>query len=368
MKVLIAAGGTGGHVIPALALAERLTRDHGADVRFVGSRTGQEATRVPEAGYAFHAVDALPFYRELSWRAVKAPIVALRSSMRCAPLVKGADVAVGLGGYVSVPPMLAARRAHIRSVLHEPNAVPGLATRLLARSADAVAVAFEDARGRLPGDPRIEVIGYPVRDEIALVASRRAELVTEAVQVLDLERQRRTVLVTGGSQGAQHLNEVVAGALPLLAGRDDLQLLVLTGPKQDAHLVPTTNDGAGPRLRALPFLDRMELAYAIADLVVARSGATTIAELTICGLPAILVPYPHATESHQEANARELVRVGAAELVLDHDLTAAVFAERVSTLLDDPGHRADMGSAAHGWGKPDAADRFARLVVEVAER
>ena len=167
MRVVIAAGGTGGHVLPALALAERLTSHHGADVRFVGSPNGQEATRVPAAGYAFHAVEALPFYREVSWRAAQAPFVALRSAMRCATWMKGADVAVGLGGYVSVPPMLAARRAHVPSVLHEPNAVPGLATRLLARSATAIAIAFEDARGRLPGHARVELTGYPIREAVA---------------------------------------------------------------------------------------------------------------------------------------------------------------------------------------------------------
>ncbi len=368
MRVVIAAGGTGGHVIPALALADRLVHHHGADVHFVGSRTGQEATRVPEAGYRFHAVDAAPFYRELSLRAAKAPVIAFRSMFRCAPFVKGADVAVGLGGYVSVPPMLAARRAHVRSVLHEPNAIPGLATRLLARSAEAVAVAFDDARDRLPDGPRVEVIGYPIREAIADVPLHRAALAEEAARILDLDPGRRTVLVTGGSQGAQHLNEIVAGATPLLAGRADLQLIVLTGPRPEAGISSTVDDRSGLRVRALPFLDRMELALAIADLVVARSGATTIAELTICGLPSVLVPYPHATENHQEANARELERVGAASLVLDRELTPAVFVERISSALDDPARLGTMAAAARAWRKPDAADRFARLVVEVAER
>ena len=151
MNVVIAAGGTGGHVFPALSLADALVRDHGAHVRFIGSPDGQEATRIPAAGYRFDAVDAAPFVRELSMRAVKAPVIAVRSMFACAPLVRGADVAVGMGGYVSVPPMLAARRAHVPIVLHEPNAVPGLANRLLARSATSVAIAFEDARGRISG-------------------------------------------------------------------------------------------------------------------------------------------------------------------------------------------------------------------------
>jgi UDP-N-acetylglucosamine--N-acetylmuramyl-(pentapeptide) pyrophosphoryl-undecaprenol N-acetylglucosamine transferase len=340
-------------VFPALALADRLTHEHGADVRFIGSPNGQEATRVPAAGYAFHAVEALPFYREVSWRAAKAPLVALRSTFRCAPWVKGADVAVGLGGYVSVPPMLAARRAHVRSVLHEPNAVPGLATRVLARSATAVAIAFEDAQGRLPGHARVEVTGYPIRAAIA---------------VLDLEATRRTVVVIGGSQGAQHLNEVVTGAVALLERRSDLQLVVLTGPNQETPTRSTVDDGRGVRVRAIPFLERMELVYSVADLVVARAGATTLAELAVCGLPSILVPYPHATENHQQANAREFERAGAAEVVLDDALTPSLFAERVSALLDEPARLDRMAGCALARGKPDAAERFARLVVEVAGR
>lgn len=368
MKVVIAAGGTGGHVFPALALAGRLSRDHAADVRFVGSGNGQEATHIPAAGYPFDAIEALPFYREVSWRAAKAPIVALRSTLRCAPFLEGADVAVGLGGYVSVPPMLAARRARVPLVLHEPNAVPGLANRLLSRSAAAVAVGFEGVRGRFPGNPRTEVTGYPVRDAITEVPARRDALAAEARSVLHLETRRRTVMVMGGSQGARHLNEVVAGATALLGDRSDLQLLVLTGPKQDAVVAATSGDRPGVHVHVMPFLDRMELAYAAADLLVSRSGATTIAELTICGLPAILVPYPHATDNHQEANAVELERAGAAEVVLDAALTASGFAERVCRLLDEPGRLTVMAERSAALGRPDAADRLARLVVEVARR
>jgi UDP-N-acetylglucosamine--N-acetylmuramyl-(pentapeptide) pyrophosphoryl-undecaprenol N-acetylglucosamine transferase len=264
--------------------------------------------------------------------------------------------------------MLAARRAHVRSVLHEPNAVPGLATRVLARSATAVAIAFEDAQGRLPGHARVEVTGYPIRAAIAEEPARRASLAAEASAVLDLEATRRTVVVIGGSQGAQHLNEVVTGAVALLERRSDLQLVVLTGPNQETPTRSTVDDGRGVRVRAIPFLERMELVYSVADLVVARAGATTLAELAVCGLPSILVPYPHATENHQQANAREFERAGAAEVVLDDALTPSLFAERVSALLDEPARLDRMAGCALARGKPDAAERFARLVVEVAGR
>ncbi len=366
MKVVIAAGGTGGHVFPALALADTLVRDHGADVRFIGSRNGQEATRVPAAGYRFDAVNAAPLYREISIRAAKAPMIAVRSVFACAPLVRGANVAVGLGGYVSVAPMLAARRAHIPIVLLAPDAVPGLANRLLARSAKAIGIAFEDARGRLAGGARVETVGYPVRQAILDVPADRGILAEEARMLWDLDADRKTVLVTGGSQGALHIDQVVGSALGLLAAREDLQLLIVSGPAHEAVVSDAVGRAPGVRARAVPFVERMELAYAAADLVVARAGATTLAELAVCGLPALLIPYPHATEHHQDANAREWERIGAAEVVSDAALTPEVFSERVCRLLDDPGRLAAMGARAQERAKPDAAQRFARLVAEVA--
>jgi UDP-N-acetylglucosamine--N-acetylmuramyl-(pentapeptide) pyrophosphoryl-undecaprenol N-acetylglucosamine transferase len=366
MNVVIAAGGTGGHIFPALALADALIRDHGAEVRFVGSRDGQEATRIPAAGYRFDAVAAAPFVREVSMRAAKAPVIAARSVFACAPLVRGADVAVGMGGYVSVPPILAARRVHVPIVLHEPNAVLGLANRILVRWASAIAIAFEDARDRIRGDARVEMTGYPVRRAILDVPERRAELVTEACATLGLEPGRRTVMVTGGSQGALHLDRVVAAALPSFAERADLQFLVLSGPGREADLAGAAERAGDARVVVLPFLDRMELGYAAADLVVSRAGATTIAELAICGLPSVLVPYPHATGRHQEANARELARIGAAVVVPDAELTPPACARIVTELIDDSGRLASMGARALGWGKPDAVDRFASLVVGAA--
>lgn len=366
MNVVIAAGGTGGHIFPALSLADTLVRDHGAKVRFIGSRDGQEATRVPAAGYHFDAVPAAPFVREISRRAVKAPVIAARSMFACAPLVRGADVAVGMGGYVSVPPIIAARRAHIRIVLHNPDAVLGLANRLLARWATAIALAFDDARGQIRGKARVETIGYPVRRAILDVPTLRSDLVAEARTVLGLDPARRTVMVMGGSQGALHLDQVVVAALPAFAERVDLQLLVLAGPGREAEVAGAGERERDARVVVLPFLDRMELGYAAADLVVSRAGATTLAELAVCGLPSILVPYPHATENHQDANARELARIGAAVVVPDGELTPSMFAQSVFELMDDPGKLASMRASARGWAKPDAVDRFASLVVEAA--
>jgi UDP-N-acetylglucosamine--N-acetylmuramyl-(pentapeptide) pyrophosphoryl-undecaprenol N-acetylglucosamine transferase len=365
MKIVIAGGGTAGHVFPSIAVADRL-RARGASVEFVGSPAGQESSLVPAAGYPFHAVAAIPFRREISLRSAAAPFVALRSVATCRPIVADAATVVGMGGYASIAPVVAARSKKVPVVLHEQNAIPGLANRLLARVASAMALTFEDSRARLPSGLRAEVTGTPVRREILDVPSLRDELADEARSVLDLEPGRITVLVTGGSQGALHIDRTVADAIPVLSGRADIQLLVLTGAAHE-HVVrvPSTSDRK-LLVRPVPFLARMELALAVADLAVARAGANTIHELAVCGIPSILVPYPHATEGHQEANARELERAGAAEMYLDRDLTPEGLARRILALADDEDRRAAMAKHAAGWAKPDADERVAELVWEVA--
>ncbi len=365
MKVIVAGGGTGGHVFPGLALADRLRTDHGATVEFIGSPLGPEARLVPDAGYPFHGVDAVPLYRELSRRAARAPFVALRSVRASRPVLADADVVVGVGGYVSVPPGLAARRAHVPLVLHEQNAVPSLANRLLARRAAAVAITFEDARRHLRGRAQVALTGNPVRASILSVQARRGELAAEARSMFGFDAERTTVVVFGGSQGALHLDEAIAGALPMLADRHDLQFLVLTGADH-AKVVAGPAHAHAPLTHVLPFLERMELAYAVADLAVTRSGATSIAEMTVCGIPMLLVPYPFATENHQEANARELERSGAADVELDTRLTPDGLARRIVDLVDGRERRAAMGAASREWGRPEADAALARLVVGVA--
>jgi len=366
VKVVVAGGGTAGHVFPAIALARRLIDDHGADVRYLGTAAGLEARLVPEAGIPFTAIEAQPLRRKISAKSAVAPLVAARAVRASRPLVLDADVVVGMGGYVSVPPVLAAARARRPIVLHEQNAIPGLANRLLARFATTVAVSFGDARPRFPRSTRTVLTGNPVRASIADVAERREAVAKEAWTALDLDEGRRTVVVFGGSLGALHLDRTIAGALEPLEERDDLQLLVLTGPAHLDVVSTAVRPGSPLLVRTLPFLDRMELAYAVADLVVARAGATTIAEISVCGLASILVPYPFATANHQEANARELERAGASSVLLDRDLEPVALALQITDLVDDPARLRAMAESARGWARPDAASRLADLVAEAA--
>lgn len=363
MKVLIAGGGTAGHVFPAIALARRLI-DRGAEVRLAGTPKGQEARLAARAGLPFEPIEARPLVRGVSIRTLAAPVAAVRSVARCASIVGRSDVVVGMGGYVSAPVALAAVRARKPLVVHEQNAVPGLANRILARPAHAVALSFAEAGRMLPRRARTVVTGNPVREEILAVPSDRAALAEEAREAFALEEGRTTVLVFGGSQGALHLNGATVAALHLLKDRADLQLILLTGPahfEDTRRRIPT--DGVSI-VRPLAFLDRMELAYAVADLVVSRSGATTCAEVTVCGLPALLVPYPYATRRHQEANARALQRAGAAAILMDDALTGPLLAARLSDLLADRAQLASMAERSLAWGRPTAADALADVVLE----
>lgn len=365
MRVIMAAGGTAGHIFPGLAVARSLRDRFDAEVVFVGRAGSQEARLVPEEGFPLVAVESRPFVRRLSPDALAAPVTALRAARRCRGLLRDADVAVGMGGYASVPVSLAALRTRRPLVLHEQNAVPGLANRMAARWARAVALTFGEAGRRLPRRARAVVTGNPVREGILRVPRDRDALAAAGRRDLGLEEGRRTVVLFGGSQGALHLNRVAVDAVRLLAGRDDLQVLLITGPAHHAEVIRMLPATDGLLVVAFPFVERMEHAYAAADLVVARAGASTVAELTVCGLPALLVPYPYATGRHQEANARALERAGGASVLLDDQIDGRGLAERIDALLV-PERLSAMAERSSAFGRPDAATAVADLVAETA--
>jgi UDP-N-acetylglucosamine--N-acetylmuramyl-(pentapeptide) pyrophosphoryl-undecaprenol N-acetylglucosamine transferase len=366
VRVVIGTGGTAGHIFPALATAARLQDRMGADVLFVGRDQGQEASLVPAEGFRMEAVEALPFVRTLSPAMLKAPAAALRAARRCRSIVRGADAVLGMGGYVSVPVSLAARREGVPLVLHEQNAVPGLANRVASWWARLVALSFGEAARKLRRRARTVVTGNPVRDRIVEVRERREELRSAALDAFGLEPGRRTLAVFGGSQGALGLNGAAAGAARILSGRDDLQVVLISGPAHEAAVREQVPQKGDIEVRIVGYAERMELVYSVADLMVTRAGATTVAEVSVCGLPAIMVPYPHATGRHQEANARALERAGGAVVVSDGDLSPELLAERIEALVDHRERLEAMGRASASFGRPDAADALAGLTAKIA--
>ncbi|MFJ8644767.1 UDP-N-acetylglucosamine--N-acetylmuramyl-(pentapeptide) pyrophosphoryl-undecaprenol N-acetylglucosamine transferase [Streptomyces sp. NPDC093546] len=360
LSVVIGAGGTGGHIYPGLALADALRRAvPEAVISFVGTTRGLEGELIPAAGHRLRTVDMIPFDPALGAKRYLLPAALLRSGAQVRALLREqrAQVAVGMGGYPSAPVILGARMAGLPSLIHESNAVPGRANRFAARLTPHIAVAFDT--GHLPG---AVTTGMPIAASLA--ALDRPALRPLARRELGVPEGARLVLFNGGSLGAARLTEAALGLAERWRRRGDVRLLIKTGP---AALDATRRAlGDHPVARAVPYLDRMDLAYAAADLVVCRAGSATVAELATTGVPAVLVPYPYAPGDHQTHNARVLTDAGAGLLLPDAETTADRLAALVEPLLADPARLAAMGGAADPGPHAHAADLLAERVLHLA--
>jgi UDP-N-acetylglucosamine--N-acetylmuramyl-(pentapeptide) pyrophosphoryl-undecaprenol N-acetylglucosamine transferase len=359
---LIVGGGTAGHTLPGIAIGRALVaRGHdAASIHFVGSERGSEVRLVPDAGFTLTALPGRGIQRRLTMANVGALVGLARALGRALSLVRHRrpSVVVALGGYASVACALAAVLFRIPIVVAEQNAVPGAANRLVARFARAAAVSF-------PGTdlPRAVVTGNPVRPEI-LAVDRERDLAAARAR-LDLPAERVVVLAFGGSLGARRINQAVTGLVGRWVDRADLAVHHVVGERDwdDPSARGEERDGtSGILYRPVRYEDDMPTTLAAADLVVARAGATTVAEIAVLGLPSVLVPLPIATADHQTANARGLVDLGAARLVPDAELDVDRLEQELAPLVTDAVARTAMGAAAEALGRPDAADRVADLV------
>lgn len=346
---LLAGGGTAGHVNPLLAVADLLRDRDAANVLVLGTKEGLESRLVPERGYELLIVDKVPFPRRPDRAAAAFPVRFRRAiaQVRAHIRAHGVDVVVGFGGYASAPAYVAARREGVPFVVHEANAKPGLANVLGARRAAGVGVAFEGTPLR-----RAEVVGMPLRREV--VELDRAGVRAEAAATFGLDERRPVLLVFGGSLGAQRLNEAFAGAWAdvLAAG---WQLLHATGERSD--LV----DPGVPGYRMLRYIDRMDLAFALADLIVSRAGAATVSEVSALGIPAVYVPYA-VGNGEQRLNAASAVAAGAAVLLDDATFTADAVRERVIPLLRDRQRIEAMAAAAERVGTRTGVENVVAMI------
>jgi UDP-N-acetylglucosamine--N-acetylmuramyl-(pentapeptide) pyrophosphoryl-undecaprenol N-acetylglucosamine transferase len=377
MKVMIACGGTGGHLFPGVAVAEALrARCH--QVRLLVSEKAIDQTALAVSTGCFSrsgsiAVEAVPAVGyEGAGHLLKFCLRLAQATRGCAAACDEfePDVVLGMGGFTSAPAVFGARWFRQRrsaTLIHESNAVPGKANRWAGRLADHVAVGLADC-ARYFGRKPVTVTGTPIRE-----ALRRGK-VADAHAQLGLETGRLTVLVAGGSQGSHAINEGMARALPLLQSRaDGLQFVHLTGAK-DEESMRETYERNGIRATVMSFCGQMELAYSAADVVVARSGAATLTEIAAFGLPAILVPYPHAAGNHQWYNARVFERAGAAQLIeqssADEDVAerGEGFAMVIGDLLDDDARRGRMAKAARSLAVDDATERIAILLERYGQQ
>ncbi|NIL80787.1 undecaprenyldiphospho-muramoylpentapeptide beta-N-acetylglucosaminyltransferase [Rhodococcoides kroppenstedtii] len=362
VSVVVAGGGTAGHVEPALAVADAL-RELDPDVRVtaLGTERGLETTLVPDRGYPLELIPPVPLPRRLSRPLLTLPATVVRSvraTRRVLTRVE-ADVVVGFGGYVALPAYLAAR-GRIPVIVHEANASAGVANKVGARVADRVLAAVAKSGVHARGRADAEVIGIPVRPTITDLD--RAAVRAEARAHFGLPADGPVLLVFGGSQGARSLNEAVSGAAPALAAAG-VSVLHAHGPKNTLAVASTAE---APYV-AVPYLSRMDLAYAAADVALCRSGAMTVAEVSAVGLPAFYVPLPHGN-GEQELNARPVADAGGGVVIADAELTPDVVAARVIPLVTDPDAVRRMGAAAAGAGHRGAATEVARIVLETARR
>ncbi|MDT9546548.1 MAG: undecaprenyldiphospho-muramoylpentapeptide beta-N-acetylglucosaminyltransferase [Chlorobium sp.] len=362
MKVLFAGGGTGGHLYPAVAMAEELQRmAPGVAILFAGTSRGIEAREVPRLGYRLHLLEVRGLKRGRSLKDMAANIgIAADFAGALAGAValvrrEQPDVVVGTGGFVSAPVLFAAQLLGRKTLIQEQNAFPGVTTRLLSALATEVHLSFAEAGGYLLKKKGVIVSGNPARSFKPVDAS-------VARDHFGLDPSRPTLLVFGGSRGARSINNAVLQHRDVFCARANL--LWQTGSVDFERISAACKPSR--HLQVVPYIEDMGMAYSAADLVLCRAGASSIAELTNLGKPSVLVPYPFATGDHQSHNARALVHSGAAEVVEDAVLGSEDSAVAIMALLHDDQRRRAMGAAAQGLGSPDAARRLALRIISLA--
>jgi UDP-N-acetylglucosamine--N-acetylmuramyl-(pentapeptide) pyrophosphoryl-undecaprenol N-acetylglucosamine transferase len=355
MRVMIAGGGTGGHVIPALAIADALKSAYQAEICFIGTARGMETRLVPQAGYALELIEVGQLKRVSLATQLKTLTALPRGILYCRRLLRRRQpqVVVGVGGYASGPAMLAALVQRVPTLAFEPNAVPGLANRLIGKRVRAAAVNFAPT---LVYFRNAEVTGIPVRAEFFGLAPRPSG-------------SPPRLLVMGGSQGARALNQRMPEiAKVLLDTVPGLTILHQAGARhaETTEAAYAASGAAQDRWQVQAFLEDMPKQFEASDLILARSGASTVAELAASGKPSLLVPFPQAADDHQRKNAEVLVEGGAAMMLLEHEMTAPTLQEALSGLLKNREKLSAMAASARTFAHPQAAARIAKMVAGLA--
>lgn len=362
MNVVITGGGTAGHIYPALALADELTA-RGAKVYYAGTPAGAESRLVPAAGYEYVAFDVSGFDRSRPWTALTALRNANKSKARATSWLKeiDANLVVGFGGYVSVPVVHTAQKLGIKTAIHEQNSVMGLANEELSKHADAVCLTYESAANKVKDKSKVVVTGNPVRKEV-LSATRE-----EGISEFGLSETSEVFLVFGGSLGAKTINETIVKLKDQLLSVDGLEIIHVAG-KRDYDWVCEClklNEDEKKRYHLLDYCYEMPKALACADVILSRAGATSLAEISARKIPALLVPFPHATADHQTKNAESYVDAGAAYWCKDDEVGSVSFLQLLFDIIKNKETREKMKIAAESFGTVDATARLADTVIQL---
>ncbi|SEN11997.1 undecaprenyldiphospho-muramoylpentapeptide beta-N-acetylglucosaminyltransferase [Paenibacillus sp. OV219] len=355
MRIVLTGGGTGGHIYPALAIGKQVEEEEpGSQILYIGSPNGLESRIVPAQGIAFEPVEITGFRRKLSFENVKTIMRFLKGVQHSKQLLRKfkPDVVVGTGGYVCGPVIYAAAKLGIPTLIHEQNAVAGLTNQFLSRYADCVAVSFKEALSAFSKAKNTLYTGNPCATNVVSAGKE------QGYSRLGVPAGSKVVLLVGGSRGAKAINDVMVDLAPQLLRMPDVHFVFVTGEsyyegtmsrlKGAVHSLP-------PNLQVLPYLHHMAEVLAVSSLVVGRSGASSLAELTALGVPSILIPSPNVTNNHQEANARSLVDVGAAEMILERELSGSLLFERIAHIINSMEQQQAMSAAARTLGMPESA-------------
>jgi len=362
LRVVFAGGGTGGHLYPAIAMAEAFQRRmENFKCVFVGTERGIEARVIPQLGYRLELVPVRGLRRKLTLSNLLVPFYLLKSIRQCLRLFREfkPDLIIGTGGYVSGPALLAAWLSRRKFVVQEQNSFPGLVNRWWGERADLVFLSFEESRKFFRRQEHLRVVGNPVR------ANLNNDNRDSAAKKWDLKPDHTTFLVFGGSQGARRINELMLEILPQLNRLENFQVLWATGEQNFKPIVAQA--GNLNHVKVVPYIDEMAAAFSLADFVLCRAGASTIFELANCGLPALLVPFPFATANHQTFNARVMEQAGAARLLVEKELTAEMLLQHVQELATQPHLRQQMSAAAKQLARPRAAEEIVAACLALVE-
>lgn len=367
MKVILSGGGTGGHIYPALTIADAIKKEYpDAEIFFVGTKEGLEKNIIPRYGYDLKFIEVAGFKRSLSFDTLKSFFKLFAGLADAYKIIANTkpDLVIGTGGYVCGPICFMAAMSGIPACIQEQNAMPGVTNKILAHFVKKVFLGYEEGRKYFSGSSEKIYTGNPIRAEI-LQHEKQA-----ALAELGLDKNKKTILVSGGSRGARSINKAMLEAELKLSGRDDVQILHATGDINYEDYMKEINSKGGVKENIIikPYLHNMPVALAAADLAVFRAGAIGLAELMACGIPSVLIPYPYATANHQEHNARAVEGNGAAKVILDRDLTGEKILALIEELLNNTEELQAMQEAAKALGKPEAADVIAKSALTLVKK
>lgn len=352
MRVIIAAAGTGGHINPGIAIANEIKKQEpNSEIIFIGTNRGLENDLVPRAGYKLKTINAYGFDRTISLKNIKKMYQTFRSISQAKRIIANfkPDIIIGTGGYICVPVGMAAEKKKVPIILHESNAFPGVAVKMLSSKAKKVLLGFEDAKTRLPKAKELVVTGTPTKvKKLILKQSKKQELLKQN----DLKEDMPIVLFFGGSQGAQSINQSLLEIISQKKNKN-YQIMWAAGPNQYEEIKKSLKEKHNldieniANVKIVPYIYNMEEMLNVVDLVVCRSGAMTITEIANVGKPAIFIPFPFATENHQEYNAKVLEKVGAAKIILDKNLTSESLNQEIEEMVKDKQKLLEMGKKAN---------------------